>query len=159
MTKLNLNLDLFSVKTTLGIAKAIEARNLINSPRIMPYVVTVGDDFNIVLDAANNWRLIFDNPDDLSSVFLMYRYDVFTEEIAADRINNIFGKFICPNCNSTRVGTPIEEERIPYGYNKTDPIIITAQIPIRICSDCKFIFTDKSAEKIRDRAVKSYLGQ
>jgi putative zinc finger/helix-turn-helix YgiT family protein len=62
----------------------------------------------------------------------------------------------CPQCGSNKVLTSIETQPFTYGRG-TDAIELTAEIPVRYCSNCGFEFLDQAAEELRHEAVCRYL--
>ena len=63
----------------------------------------------------------------------------------------------CPNCDSNRVETSIEEDVFTYG-NGPKAVELRAAIPFRTCKDCQFEYTDAVAEDLRHEAVCRHLG-
>lgn len=62
----------------------------------------------------------------------------------------------CPMCGTHNVQTTIEAETFPYGSG-SDTVELTAHVPVRMCNDCGFQFTDEVAEEARHKAVCRHL--
>src|SRR4051794_14463420 len=64
---------------------------------------------------------------------------------------------VCPECGRGPVGTQWEEETFDYG-GREKPIQVTAQIPVRVCSACRFEFEDDASEWARHAAACRHCG-
>ena len=62
----------------------------------------------------------------------------------------------CPNCESDNVDTTIERETFTYGEGPS-AVELTAHVPVRVCKNCEFQFTDGDAEEARHEAVCRHL--
>ena len=63
----------------------------------------------------------------------------------------------CPNCESDNVTTTLELETFTYG-EASSAAQVTAEVPVRTCTNCHFQFTDGEAEEARHDAVCRHLG-
>jgi putative zinc finger/helix-turn-helix YgiT family protein len=63
----------------------------------------------------------------------------------------------CSMCGRRNVCTRIEREQFTYGEG-SEAIELTAEVPVRHCSDCGFEFTDEVSEDKRHEAVCRHLG-
>jgi putative zinc finger/helix-turn-helix YgiT family protein len=62
----------------------------------------------------------------------------------------------CPNCESNNVNTTVERETFFYGEGSA-ATQLTADVPVRTCTNCGFQFTDGEAEEARHDAVCRHL--
>jgi len=62
----------------------------------------------------------------------------------------------CPNCESNDVKTTLEHETFTYGEGAS-AAEVTADVPVRTCTNCSFQFTDGDAEEARHDAVCRHL--
>jgi putative zinc finger/helix-turn-helix YgiT family protein len=62
----------------------------------------------------------------------------------------------CPNCESNNVNTTIEPEPFTYGEGSS-AVQLTADVPVRSCTNCGFQFTDGQAEDARHDALCRHL--
>jgi DNA-binding transcriptional regulator YiaG len=72
-----------------------------------------------------------------------------------EKVNAI--EIICPNCESFQVKTKHTLDNFTYGVGEK-AVQLQAWIPVRICSDCEFEYTDFVAEDLRHEAVCRHLG-
>src|SRR5262245_57598685 len=63
----------------------------------------------------------------------------------------------CPACGATSLNTKQESQTFPYGESpRTIDLVVT--VPVRVCQECNFEFTDGEAEEVRHEAVCRHLG-
>jgi putative zinc finger/helix-turn-helix YgiT family protein len=62
----------------------------------------------------------------------------------------------CPQCGQKAVTTRIETERFKYGRGEA-AVELSADVPVRVCGNCGFEFTDGDAEDFRHEAVCRHL--
>lgn len=67
------------------------------------------------------------------------------------------GKYVCPDCGSTRVQTSEERHNFTYGRGE-DKADLEVIVPVHTCSDCDASFLDHVAEDLCHDAVCQHLG-
>ncbi len=64
----------------------------------------------------------------------------------------------CPNCGSFSVASRMERDEFPYGAG-VNPVVLTAEVLVFECSNCKERWTGEQAEGARTAAVDAHLAQ
>jgi putative zinc finger/helix-turn-helix YgiT family protein len=63
----------------------------------------------------------------------------------------------CPNCNSARLEERQEKQEFAYGIGD-EQVALKATLPVFVCPNCDFAFSDERGEIARHAAVCSHLG-
>ena len=63
----------------------------------------------------------------------------------------------CANCGSTEIQTRIVNQAFNYRKNRNETVELSAEVPVRRCSDCRFEFLDYEADDVRHEAVCRFL--
>lgn len=63
----------------------------------------------------------------------------------------------CPDCDRTAMKRKLEIQEFEFGTGE-DQVILSATVPVWICSHCSYAYTDGDAEELRHEAVCHHLG-
>ena len=63
----------------------------------------------------------------------------------------------CPMCNAVKITTSWEDYTFTYGSGES-AVELTAHIPIRQCTTCKFDYLDHEAEQLKHEALCKHFG-
>ena len=64
---------------------------------------------------------------------------------------------LCASCGSPDVRTVTEDQPFTYGVGDAE-VTLHATVPVRICDQCDFSYTDEKGEEARHEAVCRHLG-
>jgi len=64
---------------------------------------------------------------------------------------------VCPACGAKKLTTHEKEYAFPYGSGAAE-VELSAQVPVKVCRDCGFSFTDIAAEEACHDAICRHLG-
>jgi hypothetical protein len=62
----------------------------------------------------------------------------------------------CPNCGTVNIGSKMERDEFAYGV-APDTVVLTADVLVFECYDCKERWTGEQAEKARQDAVDAHM--
>lgn len=62
----------------------------------------------------------------------------------------------CPACHGGSFLSEVARQRFPYGAG-VDSVVLTADVPVRVCCQCGYVLMGEDAEQARSAAVRRYL--
>lgn len=62
----------------------------------------------------------------------------------------------CFECGATAVRAAVREHRFKYGFE--NPVELSATIPVWVCDECGFAYTEGEGVELRQEAMRRCLG-